>query len=79
MKEHVTPHTLVAAPENGPHDGRHDCDYFIGAWKAQHRLPRDRLKGSTEWEECGGATTARRLLDGVGNMGSACPILLSVR
>jgi hypothetical protein len=60
----MTQQTQVAAPT----DGRRDFDFFIGAWKVHHRMLRERLKASTDWEEFGGTTTARRLLDGLGNI-----------
>lgn len=60
----MTEQAQVAAPS----DGRNDFDFFIGTWTVRHRMLRERLKGSTNWEEFGGTTTARKLLDGLGNI-----------
>jgi len=49
-------------------DGRADFDLFIGNWKAHHRRLRERLKGSTSWEEFDSMTVARKILGGLGNM-----------
>ena len=49
-------------------DGRRDFDFFIGTWKAHHQRLRERLKGSTSWEEFESVTVARKLLGGLGNM-----------
>ena len=48
--------------------GRNDFDFLIGTWKVHHRRLRERLKGSTEWEEFGGETADRKILNGLGNM-----------
>jgi hypothetical protein len=49
------------------HDGSHDFDFFIGTWKSRHRRLRERLKGSTSWEEFEGTCVARKVLNGIGN------------
>ena len=49
-------------------DGRNDFDFLIGTWKVHHRRLRERLKGSTEWEEFDGETADRKILNGLGNM-----------
>jgi hypothetical protein len=49
-------------------DGRNDFDFFIGNWKSTQRRLRERLKGSTEWEEFEGHSVANKLLDGLGHM-----------
>ena len=49
-------------------DGRHDFDFFFGTWEIHHKRLRERLKGSTSWEEFHSATTARPTLGGLGNM-----------
>jgi hypothetical protein len=49
-------------------DGREDFDFFIGTWKVHHRRLRERLKGSTSWEEFTGTSVARKVLGGLGNM-----------
>jgi hypothetical protein len=52
-------------PEN---DGRNDFDFLLGTWKVHHRRLKERLKGSTVWEEFDGETVDRKILNGLGNM-----------
>jgi hypothetical protein len=54
--------------EPGERDGRTDFDFLIGRWKIQHRRLKERLKGSTEWEEFEGTGAVRQILSGLGNM-----------
>lgn len=49
-------------------DGRADFDFFMGTWKVRNRRLRERLKGSTSWEEFGGKTVARKILGELGNI-----------
>lgn len=49
-------------------DGRHDFDFLIGSWKGKQRRLKERLKGSTEWEEFESTSTFRHILDGIGNV-----------
>ncbi len=49
-------------------DGRTDFDFFVGRWKVHNRRLRERLKGSTDWEEFEGTSQARTVLGGLGNM-----------
>src|SRR5258708_10129015 len=49
-------------------DGRADFDFFMGSWKIQNRILRERLKGSTSWEEFGGTSVARKILGGLGHL-----------
>jgi hypothetical protein len=49
-------------------DGRADFDFFMGRWNVQHRRLRERLKGSSSWEEFSGTSIARPLLGGLGNI-----------
>ena len=53
---------------NTENDGRNDFDFLIGTWKVHHRRLRERLKGSTEWEEFEGDTVDRKILNGLGNL-----------
>ena len=46
-------------------DGRADFDFLMGCWNVQHRRLRERLKGSTSWEEFAGTSVARPLLGGL--------------
>ena len=48
-------------------DGRDDFDFLIGTWRVHHRRLKERLKGSTEWEEFEGETVDRKILNGIGN------------
>ncbi len=48
-------------------DGRNDFDFFIGRWKVHHRRLRERLKGSTAWEEFEGTAACHKILGGLGN------------
>ena len=49
-------------------DGRDDFDFLIGTWQVHHRRLKERLKGSSEWEEFEGDTVDRKILNGLGNM-----------
>ncbi len=49
-------------------DGRRDFDFLIGRWHDRHRRLRERLKGSTSWEEFEGTTVHRKILGGLGNI-----------
>lgn len=49
-------------------DGRNDFDFLIGTWKVHHRRLKERLKGSTEWEQFEGDTIDRKILNGLGNL-----------
>jgi hypothetical protein len=57
----------MGSPHPG-RDGRADFDFLMGSWTVQHRRLRERLKGSTSWEEFAGTSTARPLLGGLGNI-----------
>jgi hypothetical protein len=48
-------------------DGSRDFDFWMGSWKIHNRRLRERLKGSTDWDEFEATATARLLLGGVGN------------
>ncbi|MEP7286525.1 MAG: DUF1579 domain-containing protein [Chloroflexota bacterium] len=48
-------------------DGRADFDFLMGDWKGYNRRLRERLKGSTEWEEFDSEVTVRPILGGLGN------------
>jgi hypothetical protein len=45
----------------------HDFDFLMGVWKVHNRRLRERLKGSTTWDEFEATNVARPLLGGVGN------------
>ena len=48
-------------------DGARDFDFWMGAWKIHNRRLRERLKGSTTWDEFEATSIARPLLGGVAN------------
>src|SRR5262245_54162559 len=47
--------------------GVRDFDFWMGAWKVRNRRLRERLAGSTTWDEFDARVVARPLLGGVGN------------
>jgi hypothetical protein len=49
-------------------DGRYDFDFFNGSWKMHNRRLRERLKGSSSWEEFEGKAVARKTLGDLGHM-----------
>ena len=49
-------------------DGWQDFDFIFGSWKVHNRRLRERLKGSTDWEEFEGQSSARAILGGLGNI-----------
>ena len=51
-----------------PNDPPGDFDFLVGSWKVRHRRLKERLMGSTEWEEFDGTCTMRPLLGGYGNV-----------
>ncbi len=53
--------------DTSENDGRRDFDFWMGRWTVRNRRLKERLKGSTEWEEFEATCVARPLLDGVGN------------
>jgi hypothetical protein len=48
--------------------GAADFNFFPGHWKVSHRRLKQRLVGSTEWEEFGGTCSVQTLLGGFGNV-----------
>jgi hypothetical protein len=45
-----------------------DFDFFVGRWTVRHRRLRERLAGSTQWQEFGGTSVMQKLMDGQGNV-----------
>ncbi len=45
-----------------------DFDFFFGRWKVRNRRLRERLKGSTVWDEFDGTAVVRPILGGKGNV-----------
>ncbi len=48
-------------------DGQQDFDFWIGSWKVHNRRLRERLKGSTTWDEFEGTVVARPIWGGRAN------------
>jgi hypothetical protein len=48
-------------------DGARDFDFLMGSWTVHNRRLRERLKGSTTWDEFAATSTVRPLLGGIGN------------
>ncbi len=48
-------------------DGRNDFDFLIGKWDSVQRRLRERLKGSTSWEEFHATLEVRKVLGGTAN------------
>ncbi len=44
-----------------------DFDFWMGSWQVHNRYLRERLQGSSEWEEFEATVVARSLLNGFGN------------
>jgi hypothetical protein len=45
-----------------------DFDFLIGRWQVHHRRLKERLAGDTSWEEFGGSSALRTLMDGRANV-----------
>lgn len=56
------------AGEGHERDGGRDFDFLIGRWVVHNRRLKERLRGSTDWEEFESTCRARHILDGFGNM-----------
>jgi hypothetical protein len=48
-------------------NGRSDFDFLIGRWHVDNRRLRERLAGSTDWEEFAATSTVVPILGGFGN------------
>jgi hypothetical protein len=48
-------------------DGARDFDFWMGSWRIHNKRLRQRLEGSTTWDEFEATAVARPLLGGVGN------------
>ena len=58
----------IALYETSAQDGADWFDFFIGDWRVRHRRLRRRLAGETHGDECGGTTSTRKILGGLGNL-----------
>jgi hypothetical protein len=45
-----------------------DFDFLTGDWQVSHHRLKERLAGSTQWEDFGGSASVRKILGGQGNM-----------
>ncbi|QUL37631.1 DUF1579 domain-containing protein [Erythrobacter sp. JK5] len=52
-----------------PLSGARDFDFLHGKWRVRHRTLRERLAGSTQWEEAIGVDIVRPAFAGFGNIG----------
>jgi hypothetical protein len=59
--------TLALAAALAAGGGAHDFDFWMGSWKIHNRRLRERLRGSTVWDEFEARCTARPTLNGLGN------------
>nr|WP_294810271.1 hypothetical protein [uncultured Sphingomonas sp.] len=59
----------VATPLPAVADRRRDFDFLHGSWSVQHRRRKQRLAGSSEWEEFAGTLVNWPVLGGQGNIG----------
>ena len=48
-------------------DGRNDFDFLVGNFIMRHRRLKERLKGSTDWEEFDGTAVGKKILNGLGH------------
>jgi len=48
-------------------DGSRDFDFWIGSWRVKNRRLRERLAGSTQWDEFEATSVVRPILNGLGN------------
>lgn len=48
--------------------GARDFDFLVGRWRVRHRRLRERLVGDTRWEEFGGTSELRTLMEGLANV-----------
>ena len=60
----ATPTPLPRLP-----DANRDWDFLAGSWSVHHRRLRQRLVGSTQWDEFGGTLVNWPVLGGFGNVG----------
>jgi hypothetical protein len=49
-------------------DGQKDFDFLVGTWRIHNRRLRERLKGSTAWEEFEATGVTRHLWGGLANL-----------
>ena len=52
------------------HDGAHDFDFYFGRWQVHNERLKQRLVGSTDWEQFDAIGECRPVLGGIGNVDS---------
>lgn len=55
------------SPENNQ-SSANDFDFFIGEWTTRHQRLKERLAGSTQWEEFTGTAVMQKHMDGLVNL-----------
>ena len=58
----------LADPISSSHSAIRDFDFLHGRWRIHHRRLKERLVGSTEWQEFNGSSANWATLDGAGNV-----------
>ncbi|MCV2352985.1 DUF1579 domain-containing protein [Paucibacter sp. B2R-40] len=61
----MTPFDISAATPTG---SAADFDFFIGAWRIQHRRLKERLLGCQEWDSFEGSSVMQKMLGGLANV-----------
>jgi hypothetical protein len=61
------PNQVIMSPPTIPNLPT-DFNFFPGHWQVSHRRLKQRLVGSSDWEEFGGSCSVRTLLGGLGNL-----------
>ena len=61
------PATGMPVTKPAAHEPSHDFDFFFGRWKVHNQRLKERLAGSTEWEEFDALQECRPILGGMGN------------
>ena len=59
---------LAVSEDKTVSNAQSDFDFFIGQWKVHNRRLRERLRGSTVWDEFDGTVVARPIWGGKGNV-----------
>ena len=51
-----------------PAQNSRDFDFLFGSWSVRHRRLKERLSNCSDWEEFGGTSATRPILNGSGNI-----------
>lgn len=60
-------HQGTRMSNSAPHEPARDFDFYFGRWNVHNRRLKERLTGSTEWEEFDAQQSCRPILGGMGN------------